>query len=130
MRYSGTNIMKATAMDLLRTLTRIAVATALIGSLGACVVAPPQSAGYRGPSVYVETYPTYRYGYPSGGYYGHEHRHYDNRYYDDNRGGRYYGDDRRYSEPPRRMEAPIPGPAQVHRDIRRSLGLPRLPGMP
>lgn len=109
-------------MDRHRKLIRILVAATLIGSLGACVVAPPQSVGYRGPSVYVETYPTYRYGYPSGGYYyGHEHRYYDNRY---------YGDDRRYSEPPRRMEAPIPGPAQVHRDIRRSLGLPRLPGMP
>lgn len=116
-------------MTILRKLLRIVVVAGLIGGLSACVVAPPQSAGYRGPSVYVETYPTYRYGYPNTRYYGHEYRHYGNRYYDD-RGTRHYGNDRRYSEPPRRMDASIPGPAQVHRDVRRSLGLPRLPGMP
>jgi len=110
-------------MTLSQKLIRASLAIALLGSLSACVVAPPHSAGYRAPSVYVETYPTYRYGYPNTYYNGYDNRHYDNR------GGRYYQDNRRYDEP-RRMESPIRGPAEVHRDIRRSLGLPRLPGMP
>ena len=103
---------------------RFSVVLALLGSLSACVVAPAQPVGYRGPAVYVETYPTYRYGHPNAYYDGYD----DRRYYDD-RGGRRYRDERRYEEP-RRREATIPSPFQVHRDVRRSLGLPRLPGMP
>lgn len=101
-------------------LTRLTLAIALLGSLSACVVAPPQAVGYRAPAVYVETYPTYRYGYPEPYYNGYGHRHYDNR-------GGYYREERRYVEP-RRID--IPSPLEVHRDVRRSLGLPRLPGMP
>lgn len=123
-------------MSLTQKLIRGTLAAALLGSLSACVVAPPHSAGYRAPSVYVETYPTYRYGYPNSYpntyYNGYGNRHYDNRHYD-NRGSGYgsgyYRNEGRYVEP-RRMDAPIPSPAQVHRDVRRSLGLPRLPGMP
>jgi len=112
-------------------LLRLALTTALIGSLGACAVAPYPPGYYRTPApAYVETYPGY--GQPSGTiYYNSGYRQYDNRgshYYDDRRGGRYY-DDRRYEEP-RRQSMPLPPPLQLHRDIRRSLGLPRLPGMP
>lgn len=105
-------------MSLLQKLIRFALAAALLGSLSACIVAPAHPVGYRGPPVYVETYPTYRHAYPNNYYDGY-----------DNRGGRYYREERRYEEPSR-WAAPIPSPAQVHRDIRRSLGLPRLPGMP
>jgi hypothetical protein len=110
-------------MTLSHKLIRLTLAAALLGSLSACVVAPPQAVGYRAPSVYVETYPTYRYGYPDTYYNG-----YRPGYYGD-RGGRYYRDERRYDEP-RQREVIIPNPLEVHRDIRRSLGLPRLPGMP
>lgn len=117
-------------MNLKQTLLRFGLATALIGSLGACAVAPYPVGYRRAPPVYVETYPGY--GQPSGTiYYNSGYRHYDDRggrYYDDRRSDRYY-DDRRYEEP-RRQEAPLPPPLQLHRDVRRSLGLPRLPGMP
>lgn len=99
----------------------------LISSLSACVVAPSSPRHFAGgaPSVYVETYPT--------GYYGGS---YDNRYYQrDNRPHQQY-----YREPERRHDyreerrpaprANIPSPREVHREVRRSLGLPRLPGMP
>ena len=109
----------------------LGLAVALVASLGACTVVPIQPVGYRAPSVYVETYPTYptyRYGYPSASvYYESNHRNYDNR------GGNYYrydrDDERRYREP-RRSESPLESAARTHRDVRRSLGLPRLPGMP
>jgi len=110
-------------MTLTQKIIRFSLAAALFGSLSACVVAPAQPLGYRAPAVYVETYPIYRGPYPNT-YYDR----YDNRYYD-NRGGRYYRDERRYEEP-RRSESLFPNPLDVHRDIRRSLGLPRLPGMP
>ncbi|HXE39416.1 MAG TPA: hypothetical protein VN639_13170 [Azonexus sp.] len=111
-------------MALSQKLIRLTLAAALLGSLSACVVAPSQPVGYRAPpSVYIETYPTYRYGHPDPYYNG-----YGPRYYGD-RDGRYYRDERRYEEQ-RPREVIIPGPAEVHRDIRRSLGLPRLPGMP
>ncbi len=109
-------------MNLKQTLTRLGLATVLIGSLGACAIAPYPAGYHRPPPAYVETYPSY--GQPSGTiYYNSGYRQYD-----DHRGGRYY-DDRRYEEP-RRHAAPLPPPLQLHRDIRRSLGLPRLPGMP
>lgn len=103
-------------------LIRISLAAALLGSLGACTVAPAYPVAYRPAPVYVETYPAYRYGHPTP-YYGHEERHYGDR------GGRYYRDEHRYQEP-RRIESPLEGAARLHRDVRRSLGLPRLPGMP
>jgi hypothetical protein len=116
-------------MKLTQKLLRLGLATALIGGLGACAVAP-YPAGYHRAPAYVETYPGY--GQPSGTIYYNSgyYRHYDDRggrYYDD-RGGRYY-DDRRY-EDNRRQSVPLPPPLQLHRDVRRSLGLPRLPGMP
>lgn len=116
-------------MPLTQKLIRFSLAAALLGSLSACVVAPAQPVGYRGPAVYVETYPTYRNTYPNTYYDGW----YGNRYYD-NRSDRYYRDDRRREErryeEPRRIESPLDSAARTHRDIRRSLGLPRLPGMP
>ncbi|AXS78872.1 hypothetical protein [Dechloromonas sp. HYN0024] len=97
---------------------RLGLATILIGSLGACAVAPYPAAYHRAPPVYVQTYPGYA--QPSGTIYYNSAP----RYYED-RGGRYY-DDRRYNT------APSPSPMQLHRDIRQSLGLPRpnLPGLP
>lgn len=115
-------------MSLAQKLTRLSLAAALLASLGACTVVPMHSAGYRAPSVYVESYPAYR-TYPSANiYYESDRRHYDNR------GGGYYReeprrDERRYQEP-RRMESPLESAVELHREVRRSLGLPRLPGMP
>lgn len=90
-------------------------ALTLLASLGACTVVPAYPAAYRGPAVYVDPYPSYRYGYP-------------NTYHDEHY-GRHYRDERRYDEP-RRIESPLESAARAHRDVRRSLGLPRLPGMP
>lgn len=103
------------------TVTRLLIAATLIGSLGACAIAPAPPGYYRsGPPVVVETYPTYRaYGQPYG-YYEYQRRPYYGGY---DRG--YYRDDHRRQEAIR-----IPSPLEVHRDVRRSLGLPRLPGMP
>lgn len=99
----------------------------LIASLSACVVAPasPRHYGAGPPTVYVETYPT-------GNYVGG----YDNRYYQRDSRPRqhdYREHERRDYYREERRPAPrvsIPSPREVHRDIRRSLGLPRLPGMP
>ena len=105
------------------TLTRLLVAASLIGSLGACAIAPAPPGYYRsGPPVVVETYPTYRYYGQPYGYYEYERRPYYGGHSHD-RG--YYRDDHRRQESVR-----IPSPLEVHRDVRRSLGLPRLPGMP
>ena len=109
-------------MNLKQFALRISLAASLLGSLGACTVVPAYPAGYYRPApAYVETYPVYGYPgtsiyYQSGPRYydGYGDRHYDNRHYEDRRG---YG-------------APLPPPLQLHRDVRRSLGLPRLPGMP
>lgn len=109
-------------MTLRQTLSRLSLAAALLGSLGACAVVPAYPAGYRAAPVYVETYPVYRPGYP-GTYYQ-----YDRPYYD-NRDGRSYRDEHRYQDQ-RRSGSPFDDAARVHRDIRRSLGLPRLPGLP
>ncbi|MBS1160056.1 MAG: hypothetical protein H6R15_2475 [Proteobacteria bacterium] len=109
-------------MTLRQTILRLSLASALLGSLGACAVVPAYPAGYRAAPAYVESYPVYRPGY-YGGYYQYDQRRYDDR------GGRYYRNEQRYQEP-RRIESPLPNPLQVHREIRRSLGLPRLPGMP
>jgi len=101
-------------------IARLGITAALFGSLTACTVVPaPPTAYYRGPVV-VETYPVYRYDYP---YRRYDYDRRDYRGYDD-RDGRYYRDDRR------RYDSPLDNAARTHRDIRRSLGLPRLPGMP
>jgi len=97
------------------TVIRLTLAAALLASLGACTVVPAYPVGYRAAPVYVESYPAYR-----SGYYRYDRPRYDDRYYRDE--GRY--------QQPRRMESPLESAIEVHRDIRRSLGLPRLPGMP
>lgn len=103
-------------MKLKSLLTRLGLATVLIASLGACTVVPAYPTGYyRAPApAYVESYPAY--GYSGSVYVAPPPRVYEHhdRYY----GGGY------------RREIPLPPPLQLHRDIRRSLGLPRLPGMP
>jgi hypothetical protein len=109
-------------MNLKQFALRIGLATALLGSLGACTVVPAYPVGYhRPPPAYVETYPAY--GYPTTSiYYQSGYRYYDGY------GDRRY-DDRRYDD--RGSHGmPLPPPLQLHRDVRRSLGLPRLPGMP
>lgn len=114
-------------MPLSRTIARLTLAVALLGSLGACTVAPVYPVGYRTAPVYVESYPAYRSAPPSV-YYQYEQR-YRGNYRQD-----YYRDDRRYDD--RRYDnrrpshSPLEDAARVHRDVRRSLGLPRLPGMP
>lgn len=108
-------------MNTLQKIRRLSLATVLIGSLGACAIVPYPAGYYRAPPAYGQAYPGY--GQPSGSiYYNSGYRSYDDR------GGRYY-DDRRYEER-RQYDAPLPPPLQLHRDIRQSLGLPRLPGMP
>lgn len=113
-------------MNLKPNFLRFALAGVLLGSLGACTVVPTYPAGYQQRPAYVETYPAYA--YPGTTiYYQSGHRHYDGygeRYY----GDRYYGN--RYYDGPRYREMPLPPPLQLHRDVRRGLGLPRLPGMP
>lgn len=109
-------------MNLRPSFSRLALAAVLLGSLGACTVVPAYPAGYRAAPVYVETYPAYRSGYP-GTYYQ-----YDRPYYG-NRGDHYYREAPRYQEQ-RRPNSPLDDAARAHRDVRRSLGLPRLPGMP
>jgi len=100
-------------MKPLRIITRLTLAVALLGSLGACTVAPAYPVGYRAAPVYVESYPAYRSAPPV--YYGYD------------RG--YYRDNHRYEER-RPQRSPFEDAARAHRDVRRSLGLPRLPGMP
>lgn len=105
-------------MKLHHRLIRFAIAAALFGSLAACTVVPAHPhAYYGGPPVVVDSYPVYRSGYPYR-YYGHERRDYD-----DHRG-------RNYRDGGRRHDSPLESAARSHRDVRRSLGLPRLPGMP
>ena len=103
-------------MTLRSRFSRLALAATLLGSLGACTVVPAYQAGYRATPVYVETYPAYRSSYP-GTYYQYERPYYGDR-------GNY-----RYQEQ-RRSNSPFDDVARAHRDVRRSLGLPRLPGMP
>lgn len=108
-------------MSLLPAIARLSLAAALLGSMAACTVVPAQPGYYRAsppPTVYYETYPTYRYG-PT--WYYHDGRHGDR--YD-----RRERDEWRYKE--RRIDSPLEDAARLHRDTRRSLGLPRLPGMP
>jgi hypothetical protein len=112
---------------------RTALLALFLGGLTACTVVPSYpsySSGYvtRPAPVYVETH--------GSGYYGQAR---GNPYYGNN-APRYEPRREHYREAPRqeyRREAPqqaapsrIPSPLEVHRDVRRSLGLPRLPGMP
>jgi hypothetical protein len=112
-------------MPIAKTLTRTFFATIIFGILAGCTVAPVYPVGYRSTPAYVNTYPAYGYGgapstsiyYQSGG----------RRYYDDS--PRYY----RHDYPQQRSNhgpSVFESAARTHRDIRRSLGLPRLPGMP
>lgn len=113
-------------MNLKQTIIRLSLASVILGILGGCAVVPYQTGYRRAPPVYVESYPAYGYSGPNV-YYGDGRQRYDDR------GGRYY-DDRRYDnrryEEPRQRDMPLPPPLELHREIRRSLGLPRLPGMP
>ena len=122
-----------TAMRPSQILTRLFVATAIFGSLAGCTVAPVYPVGYRSAPAYVNTYPGYGYGnapsttiyYQSGSrrHYDDGHHHRDS--YPQQRQAQEY----RHSES-RRMPSPLENAAQTHREVRRSLGLPRLPGMP
>lgn len=97
-------------MKLPQLFLRLGVVAALLGSLSACTIVPAHPHAYYGPSVQIETYPVYRYGPP------HRHYHHDRRHY-------HYRDDRH-------DDSAFDRAARSHREIRRSLGLPRLPGMP
>lgn len=108
-------------MNFKKTMLRLSLAAVVLGALGGCAVVPYPQGYHRAPSVYVESYPTY--GAPAPGYYGSPRPYYG---YGDH-GGRYY-EERRYEG--HRHEVPLPPPLQLHREVRRSLGLPRLPGMP
>jgi len=109
-------------MSAAKTLSRVVLSLTLLGSLGACTVVPAQRGYYRPPPAYVETYPVYGYGYARS--YRDDHHHHD-----EHRGYNSYRDQRSYREPVR-IESPLESAARTHRNIRRSLGLPRLPGMP
>lgn len=95
---------------------RISLVIALTGGMGACTVVPAYPVGYTAPPAYGPVYPAYRYPgatiYYEPGYHHHDHPR-----------GYPYGE-------PRRIDSPFEGAARLHRDTRRSLGLPRLPGMP
>lgn len=117
-------------MSLAIKLTRLSLAGALLASLGACAVGPAYPVGYRAAPVYVESYPAYGYSggniqYPSGyrHYDGPNRRDYRRDYRQDYRQDR-RGEVRQY------QPSPLESAARTHRDIRRRLGLPRLPGMP
>ena len=127
-------------MPLAKNLTRLCLAAAIFGSLAGCTVAPVYPNGYRPAPTYVNTYPAYG-GYP-GLAYGSSpsttiyYQSGSRRHYDD--GHQHYRNDYPQQRPRqeyRQMESPR-GPtafesaAKTHRDVRRSLGLPRLPGMP
>lgn len=96
----------------------LGLAAILMAGLSACTVVPAYPPGhYRAPPpAYVETYPAY--GYSGSVYYAPPRQHY-----------REHHHERRYDDR-HRHDMPLPPPLQLHRDIRRSLGLPRLPGMP
>lgn len=120
-------------MSLTQSFIRLSLATALLVGLSACTIVPAHPSAYRAPPVYVETYPSYR-APPPTIYYEYESNH---RHYDDRRGNYYREerrDDRRYNErryrDKQQFESPLESAARTHRNIRRSLGLPRLPGMP
>lgn len=114
-------------------LTRLCLAAALFGSLAGCTVAPVYPVGYRSAPAYVNTYPGYGYGsapsatiyYQSGSrqHYDNGHHHRDS-YPQQHQHQEYRHMERQHSP------SPLESAARTHREIRRSLGLPRLPGMP
>ena len=110
-------------MPLTKILARLSLATTIFGILAGCTVAPVYS-GYRSAPAYVNTYPGYGYdGGPSTTIYYQpsSRRHYDN-------SNQHYH--RNHSQQPNRGPTVFESAAKTHRDVRRSLGLPRLPGMP
>ena len=110
-------------------LTGTALLLLLLSGLSACTIVPAHPYAGRSAPVYVDSYPSGNYGRPYG-----------NSYYYGDRGPRHDHDqgyyrqperrDYRYEEPRHESTVRIPSPLEVHRDVRRSLGLPRLPGMP
>ena len=126
----GQALTKVSQMNVQQILSRIGINLLLLSSLTACTVVPSYpsySSGYavRPAPVYVETYGSGYYGQPRGNaYYQGNSEHRREHYREEPR------QDFRREAP--RQEAPhrIPSPLEVHRDVRRSLGLPRLPGMP
>jgi len=111
-------------MTAAQSISRIGAALLLLASLSACTIVPAYPVGVRAAPVYAEPY----YGRPYGNtYYGNSApRHdYDRGYYREAERRDYYRQEPRQESPVR-----IPSPLEVHRDVRRSLGLPRLPGMP
>lgn len=101
---------------------RLGLVIALLGSLSACTISPSYPAyGY----AYREAPRATAYYYPSNdrGYYRND----NHQYHDYERPQA--RQEPRYVAPPR-VPSPFESAAKVHRDIRRSLGLPRLPGMP
>lgn len=127
-------------MPLAKNLTRLCLAAAIFGSLAGCTVAPVYPSGYRPASPYVNTYPAYGtypgYSYGSAPsttiyYQSGSRRHYD----DDHHHHRHnYPQQRPRQEyhhvEPQRGPSVFENAAKTHREVRRSLGLPRLPGMP
>lgn len=110
-------------------LTRLFLATVLFGSLAGCTVAPVYPVGYRSAPTYVNTYPGYGYGNaPSATIYyqSGSPQYYDNGHHRDS-----YPQHQEYRHMERQHSpSPLENAARTHREIRRSLGLPRLPGMP
>jgi len=95
---------------------RLCLMLSAIAGLSACATGPGDYAAYRDEAIYRDSYryPGYR-GYPYG--------------------DPYYRDGYRSAPPPVYNDAPRRGnpfddAMRLHRDTRRSLGLPRLPGMP
>lgn len=111
-------------MPLAKILTRLFLATTIFGILAGCTVAPVYP-GYRSTPAYVNTYPGY--GHDSGPsttiyYQPGSRRYYDNGHQDHHRN--------HPQQQPSRGPTVFESAAKTHRDVRRSLGLPRLPGMP
>ena len=101
-------------------LLKIAASLTLLASLTACTVVPAGHVGYRSGPVYVDSYPTYR-TYPgTTTYYYYDNDRHGHRGHDRGYDRRY--DERRYDDRPSRS-MPLPPPLQLHRDVRRSLGL-------
>lgn len=99
-------------------LTRLCLALLAVAGLSACTVIPAHPAAYRGNVYYGQShYDAYPYG---------RQRHYDDRYYRDS----YRAPPAHYYDAPPRHHSPVTDALRLHRDVRRSLGLPRLPGMP
>lgn len=104
-------------------ITRTSLLILLLASLSACTIVPAHPYAGRSASVYVDSYPSAPNTYYYGG--GGPRRDYDRGYYREPDRRNY-----RHEAPRHESTVRIPSPLEVHRDVRRSLGLPRLPGMP